>query len=229
MTDHRLTCAAVRELAPELALGTLEGTDRGAALAHLDRCASCRAHVHELSAAVDQLVALAPEAEPPPGFEAAVLGRVAHEQERDDPSLRQRRSVVRLAVAAAVFLLLGVGIGVAVSQAGVADGDGADLVSAAMITPDGDAVGEVWHSAGAETAVFISVPEWSDPATGGGSTGRFSLRLELEDGTTVDQGDFELAAGTSSWAESTRLAGDDIAAVSVLDADGDVWCTGTFA
>lgn len=228
MTDDRLTCDEVRDLAAELALGALEGSERGAALAHLDGCPACRAHVDDLAATVDRLVAITPEAEPPASFESGVLARIADEQRVREVGPWRRRSIAPLAVAAAVFLVFGIGIGIAVNQNGASDLNGAELTTAAMITPQGDAIGEVWRSAGPDSAVFVSVPDWSD-AEDGGSPGPFHLRLELEDGSVVDQGAFELTSGTSSWAETTGLDGDDIATVSVLDADGDVWCTGTFA
>lgn len=229
MTDHPLTCDEVRDLAPELALGALEGSQRGAALAHLDRCPACRAHVDDLATTVDRLVSIAPEAEPPAGFESAVLARIAEEQQVREIGAWRRRSVAPLAVAAAVFLVLGIGVGIAVSRDVGTTIGGTEVASAAMITPDGDTVGEVWHSAGSKSAVFVSVPEWSDTGNGEAAAGPFTLRVELKNGTTVTADEFELEAGTSSWAESTDVDGDDIAAVSVLDADGDVWCTGTFA
>jgi len=56
VTD-RPGCQAVRAVAAELALGTLEGSERGEALAHLAGCPACQAHVQELTEVVDQLLA----------------------------------------------------------------------------------------------------------------------------------------------------------------------------
>ena len=47
-----------------------------AALSHLEDCARCSAEVDELSPAADQLLHLAPSAEPPVGFEAGVFERL---------------------------------------------------------------------------------------------------------------------------------------------------------
>ena len=41
-----MTCAQVQELAAELALGSVWGTERAAALAHIAGCASCRTLQH---------------------------------------------------------------------------------------------------------------------------------------------------------------------------------------
>src|SRR5690606_34746160 len=61
------TCAEVRELAPDIALGLLTGEERAAALAHLERCGACRAEVVGLAGAADEVLLLAPGATPPPG------------------------------------------------------------------------------------------------------------------------------------------------------------------
>ncbi|HEY8525836.1 MAG TPA: zf-HC2 domain-containing protein [Acidimicrobiales bacterium] len=71
------TCDQMRELAPDLALGLLTGAERAAALDHLEGCAACRAEVASLTDVGEAVLALAPEVEPPPGFTARVLDRIA--------------------------------------------------------------------------------------------------------------------------------------------------------
>ena len=51
----RLTCAEVRELAPELALGVLHGMDRADVLLHVDDCAPCQAVLTEWTEVADHL------------------------------------------------------------------------------------------------------------------------------------------------------------------------------
>src|SRR5829696_8003689 len=79
-------CEKVRELAPELALGIVEGEERGSALEHLADCPECRRRVEELAHVADQLLLLAPHREAPVGFESQVLRRVL-----PSPSPRRRR------------------------------------------------------------------------------------------------------------------------------------------
>lgn len=96
MTDGA-TCEEVRELAPELALGATSGEERARALAHLSRCAECRRVVDDLARVTDEVLLLAPQREPPPGFEGRVLSRW-----RAQRPARGRRRAIAAAVAAAL-------------------------------------------------------------------------------------------------------------------------------
>ena len=224
MTDD-LGCQALRAAAADLALGTLDGTERGEGLAHVAGCPDCQAHVQELTEVVDHLLASAPEAEPPAGFESAVIARIGAEG-RATVTRLPRRGFLAL-VAAAVVLILG-GLGAGRLQGHDAGSGGAQLASATMETTGGDAVGEVWRYGGDDAVLFVSVPAWSDIAFAGPQAPSYALRLELGDGTTTEVGDFTLGGGRSSWGMATGVDGADIAAVSVVDDTGHVWCTGRF-
>ena len=232
MAEPPLSCDDVLALAPELALGTLEGTERGAALAHLDHCPTCRAEVDELAGTVDSILVAAPEAEPPAGFEATVLARLAEEQGRatptPTPTPTPRRHVRAFALAAAACLFVGVGLGLALGRTDVGEAPSTELAAAPMITPEGDPIGQAVRSGGDDAVVFVAVPDWTAPS-GGDDTEPFTLRLELDDGDTVDRQTLALDPDGHSWAGATGVAGEDIAAVSLVDADGQVWCTGRFA
>jgi putative zinc finger protein len=94
MSDQR--CDETRELLPEVALGIADGADRARVLEHVAACPDCRRELERQSELADGMLALAPEHEPPIGFEVAVLGSIL-------PPAPRRRSLVRpLAVAAAV-------------------------------------------------------------------------------------------------------------------------------
>ena len=221
MTEDRRPCGAAGALAAELALGVAEGADRGEALAHLAGCADCRAEVRRLTEAVDAVVALAPEAEPPAGFESAVLGRI-----EDERAPARGRRPWMLAVAAAVLLVVGIGVGVVAARH---PGGATSVATARMQTHGGETVGEVWRTGEEQAAVFVSVPAWAGIDAAGPDAPRYALRLELADGDEVEVGDFTLGDGVASWAVPTDLDGDDIRAVSVIDDTGRVWCTGRFA
>src|SRR5262245_2589873 len=108
-----LTCEQVREIAPDLALGIADGQERGAALRHTATCADCRGLVSSFSSVADELLLVAPEREPPPGFASRTLARL------DQRTSRSRRWVAPLAIAAS--LVLAMAVGAAAVLAGTAD------------------------------------------------------------------------------------------------------------
>jgi len=59
----------------ELALGVLTGRQRAATLAHVDSCDHCAEELEQLSRTADAVVYVAPEEEPPVGFEVRLRGR----------------------------------------------------------------------------------------------------------------------------------------------------------
>src|SRR5918992_2167529 len=69
-------CAEVRPQLPELALGTLTGEERARALEHVARCPACRQELLRVSDVGDELLRLAPTAQPPVGFETRALERL---------------------------------------------------------------------------------------------------------------------------------------------------------
>jgi Putative zinc-finger len=75
-----MRCDEVRELAPELALGIVDGEERADALRHLTGCADCRRAVEELSEVADDLLMVAPVQEPSAGFESRVVAAMGLEE-----------------------------------------------------------------------------------------------------------------------------------------------------
>src|SRR4051794_8694979 len=108
--------ASVAELALEL-LGTAE---RDALLAHAATCARCTTELHRTSAAADRLTLLAPDCEPPVGFEQRVMESL-RAQPKHVPLVQRLRPVrpVRvwhLAAAAVVLLAIGMVVGLTVNR-----------------------------------------------------------------------------------------------------------------
>src|SRR5689334_11612796 len=85
-----MTCDDTRALAPELALGIADGAERAEVLAHLADCAECRRAVAELTEVTDELLLIAPEHEPPVGFESRVLAQLDPQPARRRPRRRRR-------------------------------------------------------------------------------------------------------------------------------------------
>src|SRR5215212_3910098 len=107
-----LTCAEVRELAAEFALGILGGSERAEVVLHVNGCARCQAYVAELTEAADAIPQLVPEAEPPQGFEARVLHRLGADRRQN-----RRRWVASIAAVAAAAAIISVTV-VRVVEAG---------------------------------------------------------------------------------------------------------------
>jgi hypothetical protein len=95
-------CEEMRELAPEIALGVLDGEQRAEALRHLATCADCRREVEQLSQVADELLMLAPVQEPPAGFESRVVEAIGlRPQPRRARRWTARRLVMRIGPALA--------------------------------------------------------------------------------------------------------------------------------
>ncbi|MEY2404900.1 MAG: hypothetical protein QOD38_2451, partial [Acidimicrobiaceae bacterium] len=161
-------CTEVRALLPEASLGLLSGTERAEVLEHLDRCEACRERMHELSAVADDLVLLAPNAEPPPGFEQRVLARIGAPRPR-------RRWPVALAAAAAAVLAV-----VAFAAGRATNASPASVREVAMTAPSGRVVGDAYLHGDDPTWVFVAVPGWTDTAN------EYRLRVTLVDGATTE-------------------------------------------
>ena len=79
-------CTETRELITELALGIADGEERApGARARRADCADCRRELERQSAIADGLLALAPEQEPPIGFELERAPRDPASRARGDP------------------------------------------------------------------------------------------------------------------------------------------------
>lgn len=104
-------CDDVQPLLAELAAGALTGHERAAALRHVTGCAACRSELSGLARAVDGLLLLAPETEPPGGFESSVMARLG--ADTSDPTTsrlwaaRPRRVLAGAAAALVTAAALG--------------------------------------------------------------------------------------------------------------------------
>ncbi|WP_116949371.1 zf-HC2 domain-containing protein [Jiangella endophytica] len=82
-------CGEVADALAEVATGAASGPDRARVLAHLADCPDCRRELEELTRVADEVLLIAPEHDPPAGFEGAVLARIAalsDESAADEPA-----------------------------------------------------------------------------------------------------------------------------------------------
>ena len=96
-------CDEIRVLLPELALGIADGEDRSRALEHAATCADCRRELESLSTVADELLELAPAAEPPAGFETRVLGALHPDRRRARRTFRRPFAFAAVALATAAM------------------------------------------------------------------------------------------------------------------------------
>jgi hypothetical protein len=214
MTDHD----AVQEAAPELALGLVSGPERAAALAHLESCASCRAAVEELADVADALLLLAPETEPPPGFETRVLARA----DGVSPPRRGRRV---LALAAVVAFLLGALAGGLLARqrqgsrldreyiAALRELDGRALAAATLHDEAGHRTGQLFLYEGKTSWLFATV---ADP----GASADLVVELRFEDGRVTRVPGLVVRDGRGSLGATVELRLWDLERISVVDEDG---------
>lgn len=241
--DDRAGCEQVREIAPDVALGLLTGGERAEALAHLEGCEACRAEVASLAVAADEVLLAAPEATPPAGFDARVLAalvaqREAAEREGTDtvPARRHRRwrRAWVGAAAAAVLVVVG-GLAALVGSDDAPDPSAPEpsaVATVAMRGNQGGVVGEATMTGSRPVQVVVDMPDWDDLVERWGEepAGGYWLVLETRDGARTMQEirDGQEEAAEGPWTMAVDVAATDVAAVSVVDGEGRVWCSGRF-
>lgn len=204
-----LACEQFRALGPELALGIADGGDRAAASRHLQSCPECRKELRELAEVADGLAALAPAAEPPPGFAERVVASVTR------PPRRRARSRAWLGAAAAALALIAGITGWLIGRPAPHPAYSTDVVAGELYTA-GRPAGQVLVSIGGH--LWMSVSVRANPADYW-----VTCQMETEAGRFVTVGAFALSGGTGYWAAAIpQGAGRSFRAVRLLDAGGQV-------
>jgi Putative zinc-finger len=209
-------CEETRELLPELALGIADGEERARVLEHIEDCADCRRELERQSAVADSMLVLAPEQEPPAGFESDVLRRI-------QPAA-PRRSILR-PLAAVGAVAAAVAITVSAMLIGTRDERRlADQYRAALEEANGRyfSAAQLTDAAGRRGGVLFTyrgTPSWIlvtvSPAH------RASVdRAELvdRDGRRIPLTSFRLTDG--AWGGSIPVDLQQVAAVHLVDKDG---------
>jgi hypothetical protein len=210
-------CNETRGLLAELALGIADGEERARVLEHVENCADCRRELERHAAISDGLLALAPEEEPPPGFELNVLKSI-------QPPVPKRRSILRplafvATIGAAVAITAGAMLVEFREDRRLADSYRATLQQANgkyfRAVPLADAAnrrgGVLFAYRGSPSWILVTVP----PSYRGSVE-----RAELVDrgGRRIPLSSFELDQG--AWGGSIPLDLRNVAAVHLLGEDG---------
>ena len=224
MTEPR--CEQVRELAPEVALGVASIDDRLRVLEHVARCAECRAYLAELAGTADELLLLAPAAEPPSGFESAVLARLGESGPESVTPLRRRGVLRRALQLAAVIVLVAALSGAAVWWAGEPDRQLADQVRQTLTTADGKYFeafplrdpggaqrGSVFAYQGEPTWLVCALDE---PLP----DGWYAVQLITREGERHVLASGRYLGGLRAWGYELPMAVHDVAELRILDKQG---------
>jgi hypothetical protein len=218
-----MACEDTRELAAELALGIADGAERAAALRHLSECAECRRAVEQYSAVTDELMMLAPEHEPPPGFESRVLARLR------PPAVRARRQRLRFlmpvaAAAAAASLAAGVVFGLTTDdrrdaahyRETLAAANGTSFEAAHLRDAGGARAGLVYAYQGRPSWIYVALYANRRPQG-------YRVELVMTSGRRVDLPRFRLDPVTRSGGQAVPVDVGDVASVRlVASAGGEV-------
>lgn len=184
-------CEATHEVTAELALGLATGEERAAAVRHVEGCAGCRREVRELGDLLDGLMLLAPEREPPVGFESRVVTAVTQDRRRP----RWRRILAYAVAAAVAAAATGVGAYVVTEQ----DRTVAAQFRTALERAGGQYFGvEFLDEVGGERAGHVFVyrgdPSWAFVVPSAEVSGRFHVEVITREGPTLSAGTIEVAA-----------------------------------
>jgi hypothetical protein len=213
-------CEAMNDDVVEFALGTLTGRRRSLVLDHLETCAQCTAESESLADTADALLWLAPEAEPPLGFETRVLERYRNSDVKR--SSARRRQVSVFAVAAAMVAVLGVGVGaVATSHGGAPSPSATGRPTTGRLTSDGHVLGDVTISAGSPSWMTMEV----DTAK---LSGVVWCEVTFANGHSETVGKFTIANGYGSWVARIKGSGHDVRSARIVNGSGTVLARATF-
>jgi hypothetical protein len=230
-------CELFDSVAAELALGSLTGAERSAALSHLDECDNCRILIKELSATADALLLAAPEADPPPGFEVRLLARlgrgeaaVVHAPSRHRASVLpgrwRARAVLAAAAAAVAIAAAGIGVGVTVAPhhatpTAASRARVATLLSVRGANAAATPVGEVAITAGKPPWVVMS---FKKPGYSG-----WVYCVVSEHGQSRVLGSFWMHDGSASWAVALASSAASVSSAQIEGLNGAVFATAHFA
>jgi hypothetical protein len=217
MTDSSIH-EETRDLAAELAAGVATGVERARALSHLEGCRECREHVAGLAEVMDEVLLLAPEREPPLGFESRTLARLVH------PSRRSRwRSLLSLSVAASLAAAVAGGAAwlatsddrqaAALFRTALERADGKYLGVEVLRRPDGSRAGHV--------AVYLGRPSWIFAVLDEGTpVGTFDVEVVTGSGDRVPAGTLEIDAERRGAGLVLPSELDRVAAVVLTPTEG---------
>jgi hypothetical protein len=208
-------CHEVRGLTAEVALGVADGEDRARVLDHVVDCSECRHELEDLTALADDLVVLAPEHEPPLGFELRTVRGLQPKRRR-----RRRWRIPAVAFAAAalaattatasvLFLVRDDRRLAGEYRATLSEANGTAFRAVPLRDTAGGKAGTAFVYEGAPSWMLVTVDS-SSPAS--------QAEIVTRDSRTVSLPAFTLSS--RSWGGVLPLDARQVAAIHLLDATG---------
>lgn len=214
MTES-VDCLAFDDAVAELALEILDPAERDLMLAHSAGCDRCRAELQILAATADRVVLLAPEAEPPLGFEQRAVHAVIGARSRVVPLLL---------TAAAAIVLFAAGLAVgrighhAQSEQQSPQQSAPEFRQAALVDQQGRTYGSVSLATDHGLILTMSLRALDE--------GTYRCVVQRRDGTAIEVASWPVGAnGGGVWAVPVDAALDEIRSVSVTESDGTTVAT----
>ena len=209
-----IECHDFDEAVGELALETLAPAERDAMLAHAAGCDRCRDELQVMSATADRLLLLAPEAEPPIGFEQRAVMAF--------PGSRRSVRPAILALAAALVLLVGgVVLGRSITSGGSGTktaGSAADVRRGVLVDGAGREHGSVSLISDRGVVLTMSLRSLDE--------GVYHCVVQRRDGTATEVAAWPIGPeGAGVWAVGVSGTLQDIRSISVTEDDGTLVAT----
>lgn len=210
-------CEDIRELTSEVALGIADGKDRARVLDHVLDCPECREELEQLTGLADELVVLAPEHEPPVGFELRTIRRLQPKRKRE--RRRWRMPAVALVAASLAAATAAAGVLFLVRddrrlageyRATLAEAHGTAFQAVPLRDSAGSKAGTVFVYEGTPSWILLTVDPSAAPAT--------RAELVTRDGRTIPLTAFALSS--RSWGGVLPVDASTVAAIHLLDASG---------
>ena len=213
-TDDPTQCEAIADELAELALGALSGHRRSEVLDHVGSCPRCRVELEQLSIVTEAVQQLAPQIQPPLGFELRLAERL---QRAATPRPRRFRRVGALSAAAAAVAILAFGLGAFVAPGagtGKSQPAAANIVTA-NLTSSGHVFGAVMISTGSPAWMLVTID-------GDGWKGTVTCTVTLSGGQVETIGVFKLSGEYDAWAAPLTSTAGQVRSAQLIDSHGAV-------
>lgn len=218
MREHG--CEQYQDGLSELSLGVLTGRDRARVLAHVEDCPRCAEELEQLSYVADAVVQVAPEAEPPLGFEVRLFERMGISDVRRRRARPPRWAIGALSAAAAVAALaVGLTLGLSSSPSTTSSAPPpARGVVAASLVEHGNVVGRVTAHGGTHPWMSMMLFDSSVHGT-------VNCIVLTSDGVSHQVGTFVARDGYGAWIAPLHVAPGAIRTAEVVTPGGAVIAT----